>query len=38
MQIHGKFETVWKSEIDYHHSYVYDYGLIFGAQHQEQDN
>jgi len=29
-----KFETAWESEIDFNHSYAYDHGLIFGAQHR----
>jgi len=33
-----KFETVWESEIEFHNSYAYDHGLIFGAQHLVQDN
>jgi len=28
-----KFETAWESEIEFNHSYAYDHGLIFGAQH-----
>jgi len=27
------FETAWECEIEFNHSYVYDHGLIFGAQH-----
>jgi len=33
-----KLETVWESEIDFRHSYAYDRGLIFGAQHRVQNN
>jgi DNA polymerase I len=33
-----KFENAWESEIDFRHSYAYDYGLIFGAQHKIQGN
>jgi len=33
-----KFETVWESEIEFHHSYAYDRGLTFGAQHWVKDN
>jgi len=33
-----KFETLWENEIEFHHSYAYDHGLIFGAQHTRQDN
>jgi len=33
-----KFETVWESEINFRHSYVYDHGLIFGAPHKVQDS
>jgi len=33
-----KFETAWETEIEFRHSYAYDHGLIFGAQHQVQDN
>jgi len=33
-----KSETVWESEIEFSHSYAYDKGLIFGAQHRMQDN
>jgi len=32
------FETVWENEIEFRHSYVYDHGLVFGAQHLVQDN
>jgi len=28
-----KFETPWENEIEFSHSYAYDHGLIFGAQH-----
>lgn len=28
-----KLETSWESEIDLHHSYAYDYGLVFGTPH-----
>lgn len=28
-----KFEKLWENEIDFVHSYAYDHGLIFGAQH-----
>lgn len=28
-----RFGSVWESEIDFRHSYVYDHGLVFGAQH-----
>ncbi len=28
-----KFETTWENEIEFTHSYAYDKGLIFGAQH-----
>jgi DNA polymerase elongation subunit (family B) len=33
-----KLEIAWESEIDFHYSYAYDHGLIFGAQHRVQDN
>jgi len=33
-----RFENVWESEIEFCHSYAYDRGLIFGAQHWVQDN
>jgi DNA polymerase elongation subunit (family B) len=35
-----KFVSIWESEIEFNHSYVYDHGLIFGAQHavQAQDH
>jgi len=33
-----RFETAWESEINFCHSYAYDHGLIFGAQHHVQDN
>jgi DNA polymerase elongation subunit (family B) len=34
-----KFKTAWETEIEYTHSYAYDHGLIFGAQHtMTQDN
>ncbi len=29
----NKFENAWETEIEYPHSYAYDHGLIFGAQH-----
>jgi len=28
-----KLEHAWETEIEYPHSYAYDHGLIFGAQH-----
>jgi len=33
-----KFEIVWENEVEFHHSYAYDHGLIFGAQHTRQNN
>jgi len=30
-----KFETAWESEIEFNHSYAYDHGLVFGAQHDK---
>jgi DNA polymerase elongation subunit (family B) len=33
-----KLETSWENEIDFHHSYAYDYGLVFGAPHVVQDS
>ena len=33
-----RLETTWESEIDFHHSYAYDYGLAFGAPHTVQDS
>jgi DNA polymerase elongation subunit (family B) len=36
-QAQKKLETSWESEIDFHHSYAYDYGLVFGASHVVQD-
>ena len=34
-----KFKTAWETEIEFTHSYAYDHGLIFGAQHtMAQDN
>jgi len=27
------FETAWETEVEFNHSYAYDHGLIFGAQH-----
>jgi len=34
-----KLEHAWETEIEYPHSYAYDHGLIFGAQHTiAQDN
>jgi DNA polymerase elongation subunit (family B) len=36
-QAQKKLETSWESEIDFHHSYAYDYGLVFGAPHVVQD-
>jgi DNA polymerase elongation subunit (family B) len=32
-----RLETSWESEIDFHHSYAYDNGLVFGAPHDVQD-
>ena len=33
------FENAWETEIEFTHSYVYDHGLILGAQHKmTQDN
>ena len=33
------FENAWETEIEFIHSYAYDHGLIFGAQHKmTQDN
>jgi len=34
----NKFENLWENEIEFHHSYAYDHGLIFGAKHTRQDN
>ena len=32
-------ENAWETEIEFTHSYIYDHGLIFGAQHKmTQDN
>jgi len=33
-----RFELAWETEIEFRHSYAYDRGLIFGAQHMVQDN
>lgn len=33
-----KFETVWENEIRLTHGYVYDSGLIFGAQHATENS
>jgi DNA polymerase elongation subunit (family B) len=33
-----KFEHAWETEIEYTHSYAYDHGMIFGAQHNITQN
>ena len=33
-----KLEHAWETEIEYPHSYTYDHGLIFGAQHTITQN
>jgi DNA polymerase elongation subunit (family B) len=32
------FENAWETEIEFTHSYIYDHGLIFGAQHKMTQN
>jgi len=32
------FENVWESEIDFSRGYVYDHGLVFGAQYYFKEN
>ena len=32
------FENVWENEIEFSRGYVYDYGLVFGAQYILQGN
>jgi len=32
------FENTWESEIDFTRGYIYDHGLVFGAQYSFQEN
>lgn len=34
-KIQGQFRNVWKSEIEYGRSYIYDNGLVFGAPYTQ---